>query len=240
MSWLRRFRSTIMRSNLDDDFAEETQFHLDKRIDEYGKGGMTHEEARREAHRRLGNLAVAREQARDVDTFRSLADLGQDVRYAVRQLRRHPGFAVAATLTLALGIGTTTAVFGVVDAVVFRPLSYTDSSRLMIIDEWTPSVGSIPVNGLSFEEWRRTTRSFDRMALVGGLNVNVTDSSEPERLPAARVSSELFALLGVQPQLGRVFLAEEEVPGRDQVVLLSDEVTLPGKAFVRATRGVHW
>jgi putative ABC transport system permease protein len=131
---------------------------------------------------------------------------------------------VASILTLALGIGTTTAVFSVVDAVVLRPLSYADSSRLMMIDEWTPSVGSIPVNGLHFREWRRTARSFDQLALIGGLNVNVTDSGEPERLPAARVSSELFPLLGVQPQLGRVFLVEEEVPGRDHVVLISNEL----------------
>jgi putative ABC transport system permease protein len=224
MSWLRRFRSTLLRSKLDEDFAEETRFHLDERIDEYVKGGMIYEEARLEARRRLGNLTVAREQARDVDTFRWLADLGQDVRYALRQLRRNPGFALAAILTLTLGIGTTSAVFSVVDAVVLRPLSYADSSRLMMIDEWTPSVGSIPVNGLHFQEWRRTTKSFERMALIGALNVNVTDSSEPERLPAARVSSELFALLGVQPQLGRVFLAEEDVPGRDQVVLISNEL----------------
>ena len=152
------------------------------------------------AHRRLGNLALVREQVRDVDTFRWLGDLGQDGRYALRQLRRNPGFALAAILTLGLGIGTTTAVFSVVDAVVLRPLSYSDSSRLVTIDEWTPGVGSIPVNGLHFQEWRRTATSFDQMALIGGLNVNVTDSSEPERLPAARVSSELFPLLGVQPQ----------------------------------------
>jgi putative ABC transport system permease protein len=148
----------------------------------------------------------------------------QDVRYALRQLRRNPGFALAAVLTLALGIGATTAVFSVVDAVVLRPLSYADPSRLMMIDEWTPSVGSIPVNGLHFQEWRRATKSFERMALIGALNVNVTDSSEPERLPAARVSSELFPLLGVQPQLGRVFLPEEDVSGRDQVVLISHEL----------------
>ena len=210
MGWLRRFRSTILRSNLDEDFTEETRFHLDERIDDYVKSGMTYEQARLEAHRRLGNLALVREQVRDVDTFRWLGDLGQDGRYALRQLRRNPGFALAAVLTLALGIGTTTAVFSVVDAVVLRPLSYADSNRLVTIDEWTPGVGSIPVNGLHFQEWRRTATSFDQMALIGGLNVNVTDSSEPERLPAARVSSELFPLLGVRPQLGRVFLAEEE------------------------------
>jgi predicted permease len=224
MSWLRRLRTTMFGSNLDEDFAEETQFHLDERIDEYVKSGMTYQQARLEAHRRLGNLALVREQARDVDTFRWLGDLGQDVRYALRQLRRNPGFACAAILTLALGIGTTAAVFSVVDAVVLRPLSYAGSGRLMMIDEWTPGVGSIPVNGLHFQEWRRTTKSFERMALIGDLNVNVTGLGEPERLPAARVSSELFPMLGVQPQLGRVFLADEDVPGRDRVVLISNDL----------------
>jgi len=224
MSWLRRFRSTLFRSNLDEDFAEETRFHLDQRIEEYVKSGMTNEQARREAHRRLGNLALARDQARDVDTFSWLGDLGRDVRYAVRQLRRSPGFALAAILTLALGIGATTAVFSVVDAVVLRPLSYADSSRLVVIDEWTPTVGALPVNGLHFQEWRRTATSFDRIALIGGLNINVTDSSEPERLPAARVSPELFPLLGVQPQLGRLFLSGEDVPGREGVVVISHEL----------------
>ena len=223
MGWLRRFRNTISSSN-PDDFAEETRFHLDERIDEYMKSGMTYEQARLEAHRRLGNLALATEQARDVDTFRWLVDLGQDVRYALRQLRRNPGFALAAVLTLALGIGTTTAVFSVVDAVVLRPLSYADSSRLVIIDEWIPSVGAIPVNAVHFQGWQRTARSFDQIALVGGLSVNVTDSTEPERLPAGRVSSELFPLLGVRPQLGRVFLADEDVLGRDHVVVITNEL----------------
>jgi predicted permease len=223
MGWLRRLRNTILRST-PDDFAEETRFHLDARIDEYVKTGMNYEEARLQAHRRLGNLALAREQARDADTLRWLGDLGQDGRYALRQLRRNPGFALAAILTLGLGIGTTTAMFSVVDAVILRPLSYPDSSRLVMIDEWTPSFGSIPVNGRHFQEWRRTATSFDQIALIGGLNVNVTDSTEPERLPAARVSSELFPLLGVQPQLGRVFLSGEEVPGRDHVVVISNDL----------------
>jgi hypothetical protein len=224
MGWLRRFRNTVLRSDLDEAFADEARFHLEQRVDEYVKSGMPYGQARAEAHRRLGNLTLAREETRDVDTFRWLGDLGQDVRYASRQLRRNPGFACAAILTLALGIGATTAVFSVVDAVVLRPLSYADSSRLVMIDEWTPSVGSIPVNGLHFQQWRRTAKSFDRIALIDGLNVNLTDSGEPERLPAARVSSDLFPLLGVRPQLGRVFLADEDVPGHERVVLISNEL----------------
>src|SRR5260370_2979757 len=144
MGWFRSFRSTIVRSNLDEDFAQETRFHLDERIDEYVKSGMTCEQARLEARRRLGNLALARDHARDVDTLRWLGDLGQDVRYALRQLRRNLGFAVAAILTLALGIGTTTAVFSLVDAVVLRPLSYADSSRLVVLDVVIATVRAHP------------------------------------------------------------------------------------------------
>src|SRR5262249_55805181 len=148
-------------------------------------------------------------------------DLGQDARYALRQLHRNPGYAVAAMLTLTFGIAAITAIFSVVDAVVLRPLSYTDSRRLVVIDEWLPSVGSIPVNDRHFQEWRRIATSFDQMALIGGLSVTLTDSGEPGRLAAARVSPELFLLLGVRPQLGRVFLAGDAVPGRDDVVLIS-------------------
>jgi predicted permease len=224
MSLFRRLRRTISGSKLDEDIAEEMRFHLDERIDEYVKSGMTYEQARLKAHRRLRNLTLAREQARDVDTVRWLGDLRQDVRYALRQLRRNPGFALAAVLTLALGIGTTTAVFSVVDAVVFRPLSYADSTRLVMIDEWIPSVGAIPVNAVHFLGWQKTARSFVQIALVGPLDVNVTDSNEPERLPAARVSSELFPMLGVRPELGRVFLADDDVPGRDRVVVITSEL----------------
>ncbi len=82
MGWLRRFRSPLFGSNLDEDFVEETRFHLDERIDEYVKSGMTYERARLEGRRRLGNLALAREQARDVDSVRWLGDLGRDVRHS--------------------------------------------------------------------------------------------------------------------------------------------------------------
>jgi uncharacterized membrane protein len=136
-------RNTILGSNLEEEFADEARFHLERRIDDYVKSGMPYAQAQAKAHQRLGNLTLAREQVRDADTLRWVRDLEQDVRYALRQLQRNAGFALATILTLAFGIGAITAIFSVVDAVVLRSLSYTDSRRLVVVDEWLPSVGSI-------------------------------------------------------------------------------------------------
>ena len=105
MSWLRRLRTTMFASHLDKDFAEETQFHLDERIDEYVKSGMTYEQARLEAHRRLGNLALASDQARDVDTLRWLGDSRSRRAICVATTAKKPRICFCAILTLALGIG---------------------------------------------------------------------------------------------------------------------------------------
>ena len=171
-----------------------------------------------------GSLELTKEVVRSGSWEAILETFWQDFRFAGRILRRSPGFTAVAVLTLALGIGATTAMFSIVDTVVLRPLSYADSGRLVMIDEWTPGFGAIPVNGLHFQEWQRVATSFQQIALIGGGDVNVTDFSEPERLPAAGVSPGLFSILGVQPQLGRVFLREEDVPGRDHVVLISNEL----------------
>jgi hypothetical protein len=103
--------------------------------------------------------------------------------------RRAGGFTAFAVLTLALGIGTTTAMFSIVDTVILRPLSYAESGRLVMIDEWTPGFGAIPVNALHFQVWRRAATSFQQTALIGGGNVNVTDSSDRIVGRARRASS---------------------------------------------------
>jgi putative ABC transport system permease protein len=151
-----------------------------------------------------------------------------DLRFAGRMLRKNPGFSTIAIATLALGIGANTAIFSLVDGVILRPLAYLDAERLVAVHEIVPKFSGlaplIPVNGMHFLEWRKSVHSFEQMALVGGMTFNLTGAGEPERLAAARVSPSLFPMLGVQAQLGRTFLDEEDRPGRDQVVILNHEL----------------
>jgi putative ABC transport system permease protein len=151
-----------------------------------------------------------------------------DLRFAFRMLRKNLGFSAIAIATLALGIGANTAVFSVVDSVILRPLAYREADRLFVIHEVVPKFSYlaplIPINAMHFREWRKSTQSFDQLALIGGVTFNLTGSGEPERIPAARVTPNLFPMLGVQAQLGRTFLEAEDQPGRDRVVLLNDEL----------------
>jgi predicted permease len=220
LSWFPWYR----RQARDADLARELRDHLDLEADEQRAAGLSPEQAAYAAHRALSNTLQIEEDVRAAWGFQWLETLIQDLRFGLRMLQKNPAFALAAILTLALGIGPTAAVFSVVDTVVLQPLAYADSSRLVMIDEWTPSFGSIPVSGLHFQEWQRDAKSFEGIALIGGGNVNLTDFSEPERLPAARVSPDLFPLLRVRPQLGRIFLNAEDVPGRDHVVIISNEL----------------
>jgi predicted permease len=150
--------------------------------------------------------------------------LWQDCRYSVRALRRSPGFTIAAALTLAVGIGATTAIFTVFNAVLLRPLPYPGTDRLFVIQEGQRT--RVPVNALHFREWRASSRSFDEMAIIGPDSVTLGSdgSGEPTRLNIARVSPSLFRTLGVRPALGRAFLEAEDVAGRDRVVILTHEL----------------
>ena len=153
-------------------------------------------------------------------------NLGSDLRYAWRTIRRNAGFSVIAIATLAFGIGANTAIFSVFDGVLVRPLGYGDETRLVAIHEVVPKFSRfaprVPVNAMHFLEWRKSVRAFERIAMIGGMTLNLTGAGEPERLASARVSSSLFPMLGARTQLGRTFLEEEDQPGRDNVVVLSN------------------
>jgi predicted permease len=154
--------------------------------------------------------------------------LGNDLRYALRTIRRNPGFSLIAIGTLAFGIGANTAIFSVFDGILLRQLGYGDESRLVAVHEAVPKFAQVapmvPVNAMHFQEWKKSVKGFQHLAMIGGLSMNLTGEGDPERLAAARVTPSLFPMLHARTQLGRTFLDEEDQPGRDDVVVLSNEL----------------
>ena len=151
----------------------------------------------------------------------AFSGLRRDVGYAVRQLRRSPGFAAAAVGTLALGIGATSAIFSLVWAVLLKPLPGVDPVRTVAIE----SLMSGDPGGVSagdYADWKARTTQFEKLGVVDGSNVNLADDGPPERVAAARVSSDFFAVFRTGPRLGRTFAPEEDAPGRDRVVVLGE------------------
>src|SRR5262245_20838543 len=148
--------------------------------------------------------------------------LAQDVRYALRSLRRNPGFAAVAVLTLALGIGANTAVFSVLNAVILRPLPFQSPEPLMLL--WTESPRQALREGRSaygdVEQWRAQSRSFADMAVLDPVRLTLTSESGSEQITVARVSPNFFGLLGVQPSRGRTF-SEQEAGERQRVAVIS-------------------
>ena len=223
MGWVRRLRSTFLGSSVSAEFDEETRFHLEQRIDEYVKSGMTVDEARREAVRRLGSLTLAREQTRDVDTVRWLNDVGQDARYAIRTLRKNPGFATVAILTLALGIGGNTAMFSVLNTTMLRLLPYPRSEQLVRVWRTSKESRSWPHSTANFLDYRRRNDVFEHLAAFTWITPTWVEPGQPaERLQGLAVTADFFSALGAQAAFGRVFTAEEDQPGANAVAVLAD------------------
>jgi putative ABC transport system permease protein len=144
-----------------------------------------------------------------------------DLRYALRQLAKSPGFTAVALLTLALGIGATAAIFSVVDGVLFRPLPYPEPERLVVLQEVNlPRFPGDFVRPGAYNEWRKQATSFENLAAVRTRSYNLTGAGDPIRVSAARVTANTFSTFRVRPALGRDFLAEEEVAGKGNVVIL--------------------
>jgi predicted permease len=221
MRWIRHL---FRRSRADKSLDKELQFHLDQQIADYIAAGMDPEEARCAAMREFGNVTRVKEETREVWSLVWLEQLWQDVRYGLRVLGTSPGFTAIAVLTLALGIGANTAMFSAVNAILLRPLPYRDSSQLVNI--WGTSARypefrmtlSVP----ELNDVKAQNHSFDSVAAHHDKEMNWTGHGEPEVISVTEVSQDFFKTLGVLPVRGRTFAAEEEIPGKDQVVILSD------------------
>ena len=225
---LRTFRlrvwGSLAKRDGDARLTEEIQTHLDLLTAEHLASGLSPAEARAAARRQFGGVEYAKDQTRDERGFPVIESLVQDTRFALRQLRRNPSFAVAAILTLAIGIGGTTAIFSVLDVVAIRPLSYPSPDRLVVLEESLPNFGPFPVSAADTEFWRRESTSFSQISLVTAMLGNLTGQGQPELLQFGAITPSLLPLLGARPALGRLLFDEEDVPGRDRVVVLSDEL----------------
>jgi predicted permease len=222
LQW-RYWRDVFRRRDLEREMDEELRAHIALETQQRIERGESENEARTSALRDLRSIDLVKEASRDAWNWQGVDRLIQDLRFACRQFRKNPGFTIAATLILGVGIGATSAIFTVVNTVILKPLAYRESGRLVSIHE-AGIAEPLPVNAMHFNTWRESTHALDAMALIGGTTMNLTGSGEPERLPAARVSPALFPMLGVQPALGRLLRSEEDLPGRDHVVVIDNDL----------------
>jgi hypothetical protein len=209
---------------MDADLDEELRVHLSMAQRDRVDRGESEVDANVNARREFGNALLVKETTRDMWGWTALENVARDLRHALRQLKKHPGFTAVAVGTLALGIGSATAMFSVVQGVLLEPLRYRDPSRLFLAYSRFPLLSwqKGPVNARHFHEWRARCRACESVALLNGEAYGLTGHGEPRRLPGLRVSANLFRTLGVAPALGRDFLPDEELPGRSDVVLISD------------------
>jgi len=218
-----RARSLFQRPEVEQELDEELRFHLEWQIAENIAAGMTAEEARYAARRTIGGIQQIKEDCRDTRRVNLLQDIWQDLRYAARILRKSPGFATAALLTLALSIGANTAIFSVVDAVLLRPLPFWNPDRLVMVWEDLAFMG-FPQNTpapANFVDWKNRNHVFEDMAAMHGDLMNLAGDGQPQELEVKIVTANFFSLLGMRPLVGRTFLPEEDRAGAPHVVLLS-------------------
>jgi predicted permease len=220
--FLVRLANALRPGRAEPDLAREIASHLKLLEDEFRRRGMSEEEARLAAKRAFGGVEHAKEAHRDARSFVWLDDARRDVRYAVRTLRRSPGFSTVAVLTVALGIGSTTTIFSFVNAVLLNPLVYPASDRLVVV---APTMNGIPVSVTpgDFLEWQHQSRSFEEMAAGTVTPYTLTGRGEPMGVLAGLVSDRFAETLRVAPQFGHTFGVGNRAE-TSQSVILSDHM----------------
>jgi putative ABC transport system permease protein len=212
-----------LRQRKDEELDAEIRSHLDEAIRDRIERGETPDEARANALREFGNVGLVKEVTREIWGWTSLERLGQDLRFGLRMLRKNPGFSLIAVLTLSLGVGANTAIFSVVNAVLLRPLPYTEPERLVAIggtDAHSPEGPKIDdsCSYPDFFDWRERNQSFDSMAVYHSATFTMMGNDAPAHLSGQVVSAELFDVLKSKPYLGRVFTRTDEKVGGDGAI----------------------
>lgn len=218
MRWLskisHRLHSVFAKAKAESELSAELQFHLEHQIEQNIADGMSPEQARYAALRELGGLAQVEEQCRESRGVRMWECVVQDIRFGFRGIRKSPAFALVVIGTLALGIGANTAIFSFVDRLLLRPLPYNNPDRLVVISDISSPKGALV-------EFGQRLRSLDLAAFSVDMGFNLSGDGEAIRVNGTQVTSNLLPMLGVKPELGRVFIPGDEKPGKSRLVILS-------------------
>jgi hypothetical protein len=226
MKLIRRILNLQRRTKLNAEIQAELQSHIEMAVEDGSRRGLSEQEARRDAILRFGNTGLVHESVADEDMFLSLNSICSDVLYAFRQLRRTPAFSLPAVLTLAIGIGASTAVFSLVQAFLLRPLPYPDPGRLVVVWEQLRVLGidRFPAPVGDFVDYKNENRVFDDMGAVEDAHFVLRAGDYPERIFAVRTTANIFAMMGLRQALGRTFSASENQPGHENVAVLSNAI----------------
>ena len=219
MRFGERLRSAFWRQRVEDEVDSELAFHVEMRTREYVTRGMSASDARELAIRRFGDINRVNHTCRDIGRLRDrdvrrteyLSEIFQDLTFAVRQMIKNPAFTAAAVLTLALGIGATTAIFSAVKAVVLQPLPFPNPDRLLAVDEDTRG-GRGNVSAGNYVDGVEPVQKFDSVTAVQYSSFNLSDTGQPERVVGARTTWGFFQVFAMAPAMGRVSPATKTSP----------------------------
>ncbi len=212
------------RNRAEQELEDEIRIHLDMEAQDLQETGISPAAASIAARRTFGSVTITKEDCRTMWGFRSIETLWQDLQYGSRMLIKHPTFTIVATLTLALGIGASTAIFSVVNPILFEPLPYPQPGQIMMISDHSSEGSRIAVTFGTYRELVERCRSFDALAVMRPWQPTMTGPAEPERLEGQRVSASYFHILGVPPTLGRDFDSSDDRFKGPKVVILSDRL----------------
>jgi len=217
---MHRMRTLVQPRRVAHELDEELSFHLEMQTRWHESQGLDRAAAHALAAREFGGATRFREEVLDTRGLTWAQDITRDVRFALRSYRRAPGFTAVAVLTLALGIGTTTAAFSIIDAVLIRPLPYEKPERIVVLTGRDSLGHDIPsVSVPTFDDWRDESRSFSAIALYSTARRTVLTAGEAAHVETANVSGDFFRALGVQPALGRTLMPDDVARGEPAVVV---------------------
>ncbi|MFZ0630486.1 MAG: ABC transporter permease [Acidobacteriaceae bacterium] len=219
-SVLRKLALLFRRGQFGEELDEEMAFHREQMERELREQGKTREEARYAAMRQFGNPTRMRERSHEAIGF-SMETVAQDLRFALRQMKRNPGFAVTGVVVLALGIGASTAIFGFVDAALIRPLPYARPNQLVVLYETTTMGNRYHLSYLDYLDWKRENTVFQSLDVYGAFGFTLKTRDGLQAVSGTRVSADFFRDLGVVPMLGRGFRPGDDQPSAPRVALLS-------------------